>query len=139
MQLMGLKEEYARSRDWVQSKPSFDRDDRFSTFEVGTYLLHLAFQLILMLSSRNQTTIRVLGGLLSAYHLSNHDPLYLKKAVEEADKILPVFDTLRAPLARHSSIDNGAESQERLPGSGQRCRGWDFAVRAQVFEPFEGE
>ncbi|EDR15965.1 glycoside hydrolase family 47 protein, partial [Laccaria bicolor S238N-H82] len=72
MQLMGLKEEYARSRNWVQSKLSFDRDDRFSTFE---------------------TTIRVLGGLLSAYHLSNHDPLYLEKAVELADRILPVFDT----------------------------------------------
>ena len=46
-----------------------------------------------MLSSRNQTTICVLGGLLSTYHLSNHDPLYLEKKAELADRILPVFDT----------------------------------------------
>ena len=93
IQLMGLKEEYPRSRNWVQSKLSFHCDGRFSTFEVGTYLLLLAHQLIVILSTRNQTTIRVLGGLLSAYYLSNHDPLYLEKVVELADRILPVFDT----------------------------------------------
>ena len=41
MQLMGLKEGYARSRNQVQCKLSFDRDNRFSRFEVGTYLLLL--------------------------------------------------------------------------------------------------
>lgn len=35
----------------------------------------------------------MLGGLLSAYHLSSNDPLYLEKAVELADRILPVFET----------------------------------------------
>lgn len=40
-----------------------------------------------------QTTIRVLGGLLSAYHLSSGDSLYLEKATELADRILPAFDT----------------------------------------------
>lgn len=40
-----------------------------------------------------QTTIRVLGGLLSVYHLSDEDPLYLEKAVELADRILPAFQT----------------------------------------------
>lgn len=40
-----------------------------------------------------QTTIRVLGGLLSAYHLSGEDPLYLEKAVDLADRILPAFNT----------------------------------------------
>ena len=93
MQLMALKEEYARSGSWVQSKLSFHRDDQFSTFEVGTHLLLLALQLIIMLSSHNHTAIRILGGLLSTYHLSKHDSLYLEKAVELADRILPVFDT----------------------------------------------
>lgn len=40
-----------------------------------------------------QTTIRVLGGLLSAYHLSSEDPLFLQRAVELADRMMPVFDT----------------------------------------------
>ena len=35
----------------------------------------------------------MLGGLLSAYHLSDYDPLYLDKAVELADRMLPAFDT----------------------------------------------
>ena len=40
-----------------------------------------------------QTTIRVLGGLLSAYHLSGGDALYLTRARDLADRMLPVFDT----------------------------------------------
>jgi endoplasmic reticulum Man9GlcNAc2 1,2-alpha-mannosidase len=40
-----------------------------------------------------QTTIRVLGGLLSAYHLSGGDSLYLMRARDLADRMLPVFDT----------------------------------------------
>ena len=40
-----------------------------------------------------QTTIRVLGGLLSAYHLSGGDTLFLEKATELADRLLPVFET----------------------------------------------
>ncbi|KAJ7088429.1 glycoside hydrolase family 47 protein [Mycena belliarum] len=74
MLLMGLDAEYARAREWVSTSLSFDRDGRtrcFNTFE---------------------TTIRVLGGLLSAFHLSA-DKLYLHHAVELADRILPAFDT----------------------------------------------
>ena len=40
-----------------------------------------------------QVTIRVLGGLLSAYHLSSGDSLYLDRAIELADRMLPVFET----------------------------------------------
>lgn len=36
----------------------------------------------------------MLGGLLSAYHLSGEDPLFLEKAVDLADRMLPAFDTL---------------------------------------------
>ncbi|TFY73677.1 hypothetical protein EWM64_g10336 [Hericium alpestre] len=71
MLLMGLNEEHARARDWVANQMTFERDAKFNTFE---------------------TTIRVLGGLLSAHHLSG-DELYLEKAKDLADRILPAFDT----------------------------------------------
>ncbi|EIW87221.1 glycoside hydrolase family 47 protein [Coniophora puteana RWD-64-598 SS2] len=72
MLIMGLTEEYERARTWVVEKMSFERDAEFSTFE---------------------TTIRVLGGLLSAYHLSGGDNIYLEKARDLGDRMLPVFDT----------------------------------------------
>ncbi|KAJ8502607.1 hypothetical protein ONZ45_g11607 [Pleurotus djamor] len=88
--IMGLTDEYTRARRWVDTKLSFDRDAKFNTFE---------------------TTIRVLGGLLSAYHLSSFlppppsgiaalthsfphpDRLYLNKAIDLADRMLPAFET----------------------------------------------
>ncbi|KAJ7218208.1 glycoside hydrolase family 47 protein [Mycena rebaudengoi] len=72
MLLMGLTEEYSRARAWVENSMNFERDANFHTFE---------------------TTIRVLGGLLSAYELSDSDPLYLGLAIDLADRILPVFNT----------------------------------------------
>jgi len=71
MLIMGLKDEYARARDWVADKMSFERDGNFNTFE---------------------TTIRVLGGLLSAYHFTE-DPMYLERAQDLGDRILTTFDT----------------------------------------------
>lgn len=55
--LMGMKEEFWEARDWVRDKLSFDHAGQVSVFE---------------------TTIRELGGLLSAYDLSE-DPAFLKK------------------------------------------------------------
>lgn len=72
MLIMGLHDEYERARIWIQDKLSFDRNASFSTFE---------------------TTIRVMGGLLSTYYLSGGDPLFLEKAREIADRMLPAFDT----------------------------------------------
>ncbi|KDR68814.1 hypothetical protein GALMADRAFT_256675 [Galerina marginata CBS 339.88] len=72
MQIMGLQEEYERARDWLVNTHTFDRDGNFNTFE---------------------TTIRVLGGLLTAYHLSDEDPIFLEKAKELADRMMPVFET----------------------------------------------
>ncbi|KAJ6559325.1 glycoside hydrolase [Mycena sp. CBHHK59/15] len=74
MLIMGLHEEYSRASQWIRTELTFDRDghDRcFNTFE---------------------TTIRVLGGLLAAYHLSSDD-MYLRHAVDLADRMLPAFDT----------------------------------------------
>ena len=39
-----------------------------------------------------QTTIRELGGLLSAFDLSG-DQVFLKKAIELADLLMPAFNT----------------------------------------------
>ncbi|KAI9569469.1 glycoside hydrolase family 47 protein [Boletus coccyginus] len=72
MLIMGLDGEYQRARKWVQNHLSFERDAAFSTFE---------------------TTIRVLGGLLAAYHLSEEDPIFLEKAQELGNRILPAFET----------------------------------------------
>ena len=60
MWLMGLEEEFKKARDWVANSFHVERNkNTVSLFE---------------------TNIRVLGGLLSAYHLSN-DQMFLKKAV----------------------------------------------------------
>ncbi|KAG9125459.1 mannosyl-oligosaccharide alpha-1,2-mannosidase, partial [Ceratobasidium sp. 392] len=74
MLIMGkdLSAEYRRARDWIAKDLDFDRDGRYSTFEI---------------------TIRVLGGLLSAYALSGKDAIYLQRAQELADRLLPAFNT----------------------------------------------
>lgn len=72
MLVMGLSSEYTSARSWIANNLTFDRDGKHNTFE---------------------TTIRVLGGLLSAYHLSGRDPLYLEKAVELGDRMLGAFET----------------------------------------------
>lgn len=56
--LMGMKDEFWEARDWVRDYLDNDIDERVSVFE---------------------TTIRSLGGLLSAYDLSG-DEVFLKKA-----------------------------------------------------------
>lgn len=92
MLIMGLRDEYQRARKWVQDHLSFDRDAKFSTFEARLMTIRLGVQCanaVFIL----QTTIRVLGGLLAAYHLSEEDPIFLDKAQELGDRILPVFET----------------------------------------------
>lgn len=70
--LMGLKEEYAMARKWVAEHLDLTQDTDVNLFE---------------------TTIRVLGGLLSAFHLSGEDPLYRDKAVQLAERLLPAFQS----------------------------------------------
>nr|XP_023011842.1 endoplasmic reticulum mannosyl-oligosaccharide 1,2-alpha-mannosidase [Leptinotarsa decemlineata] len=69
--IMGLKEEFKEARDWVKNELNFDIDKDVNLFEV---------------------TIRVLGGLLSIYHFSK-DEMFLEKAVDLADRLLPSFDS----------------------------------------------
>lgn len=70
--LMDLKDEYLAARNWIENNLDFNKYDiDLSVFE---------------------TNIRYVGGLLSIYALSK-DPMFLGKAVQIADKLLPAFDT----------------------------------------------
>lgn len=69
MLLMNLREEFQQAREWVANSLTFEKNVDVNLFE---------------------TTIRVLGGLLSAYHLSGDD-LFLRKAIDLGDRLLPAF------------------------------------------------
>ena len=69
--LMNLKEIFAEASDWIKNSMSLDSDRFNNLFEI---------------------TIRVLGGLLSAYHLSGEN-FFLDKAYDLGNRSLPAFDT----------------------------------------------
>ncbi|XWS73302.1 hypothetical protein CRYUN_Cryun02cG0116800 [Craigia yunnanensis] len=69
--IMGLKEQFQRAREWVANSLDFNKDYEASIFE---------------------TTIRIVGGLLSAFDLSGDD-IFLQKARDIADRLLPAWNT----------------------------------------------
>ncbi|KAL3284844.1 hypothetical protein HHI36_018983 [Cryptolaemus montrouzieri] len=69
--IMGLKEEYNEAREWIMKHLQFDINRDVNLFEV---------------------TIRVLGGLLSIYHLTS-DKMYLDKSIDFADRLMSCFNT----------------------------------------------
>lgn len=71
MLLMGFKDEVARGREWIDKKFNIHQDTDMSAFEI---------------------TIRFVGGFLAMYTLTE-DKMYLDKAAEVADALLPIFDT----------------------------------------------
>ncbi|XP_024906912.1 endoplasmic reticulum mannosyl-oligosaccharide 1,2-alpha-mannosidase isoform X2 [Pteropus alecto] len=71
MWILGLKKEFGEARRWVSKKLQFQKDVDVNLFE---------------------STIRLLGGLLSAYHLSG-DALFLQKAEDLGNRLLPAFRT----------------------------------------------
>lgn len=71
MMLMGLAKQVAEVRGWIAKHLDFEKDWDASFFEFS---------------------IRYLGGLLSAYELSD-DALYLEKAKSIGDRLLPAFET----------------------------------------------
>jgi len=71
MLVMNLKEEFKEARDWVRDKFYLGVNKDVNLFE---------------------TTIRVLGGLLSTYHLSS-DKVFLEKAIDLGDRLMGSFDT----------------------------------------------
>jgi len=88
MMLMNLTSRLTNAREWISKSLTWDQDQDVNTFE---------------------TTIRMLGGLLSAHYLSNEYPdmapisdddvgapgedLYLEKAKDLADRLLSAFET----------------------------------------------
>ncbi|CAH1785249.1 unnamed protein product [Owenia fusiformis] len=70
MYIMGLKEEFEEAREWVANSLDFNINKDVNLFEI---------------------TIRILGGLLSAYHLTK-DTVFLNKAIDLGDRLLPCFD-----------------------------------------------
>merc|ERR1719356_1989698 len=71
MFVMNLKEEFKEAQGWVKESLNFDINKDVNLFE---------------------TTIRVLGGLLSTYHLSK-ERVFLDKAIDLADRLMASFDT----------------------------------------------
>ncbi|XP_036117287.1 endoplasmic reticulum mannosyl-oligosaccharide 1,2-alpha-mannosidase-like isoform X1 [Molossus molossus] len=71
MWILGLKKEFGEARRWVSEKLQFQKDVDVNLFE---------------------STIRILGGLLSAYHLSG-DALFLQKAEDFGNRLMPAFQT----------------------------------------------
>ncbi|XP_049593154.1 endoplasmic reticulum mannosyl-oligosaccharide 1,2-alpha-mannosidase isoform X1 [Syngnathus scovelli] len=71
MWIMGLKEEFAEAKQWIEQKLSFNQNVDVNLFE---------------------TTIRILGGLLSTYHLTG-DQLFLNKAKDLGSRLMPAFKT----------------------------------------------
>ncbi|XP_047624984.1 endoplasmic reticulum mannosyl-oligosaccharide 1,2-alpha-mannosidase isoform X1 [Phacochoerus africanus] len=71
MWILGLKKEFAEAREWVSEKLWFQKNVDVNLFE---------------------STIRILGGLLSAFHLSGDD-LFLEKAEDFGNRLMPAFQT----------------------------------------------
>lgn len=85
MMLMNLTSELSHARQWIHDDLTYDQDHDVNTFE---------------------TTIRMVGGLLSAHYLSTQfpgvyapieddlsDDLYIEKASDLADRLLGAYET----------------------------------------------
>jgi mannosyl-oligosaccharide alpha-1,2-mannosidase len=84
--LMGLDSRFQAGVDWIKANLSFDVDGEVSVFE---------------------TTIRIVGGLLSG-HLASGDPELLAKAKELADRLMPAFATPTGLPYRFINLRTGA-------------------------------
>ncbi|XP_069039660.1 mannosidase, alpha, class 1B, member 1b isoform X2 [Lepisosteus oculatus] len=71
MWVLGLKEEFEEARKWVATELSFARNVDVNLFE---------------------STIRIMGSLLSTYHLTQ-DSLFLDKAKDIGARLMPAFNT----------------------------------------------
>lgn len=89
--IMGLDDQFQRAREWVANSLDFNKNYDASVFE---------------------TTIRVVGGLLSSYDLSG-DKVFLEKAKDIADRLLPAWNT---PTGIPFNIINLAHGNPHNPG-----------------------
>lgn len=91
MLLMGLTAEAADAKRLILERLSFDQDASVQVFEV---------------------TIRLLGGLLSAYQM-DHDPAFLRLATELGNRLLPAFDSPTGMPFRYVNLRTG-ETRDSL-------------------------
>jgi ER degradation enhancer, mannosidase alpha-like 2 len=89
MLLMGLDAEAARAKALILERLSFDHDFPVQVFEV---------------------TIRLLGGLLSAYQMDG-DTAFLARARDLGDRLLPAFNSPTGMPYRYVHLRTGATSQ----------------------------
>jgi len=76
MYIMGMEKEYLEARDYVARTLTFDRNTDVNLFEC---------------------TIRVLGSMLSSYHLTG-DEIYKEKAIDIGDRLMPAMSKSRSPI-----------------------------------------
>jgi len=95
MWLMGMKEEFAEAVQWVEQHLNFDTPRSVSVFE---------------------TTIRALGGLLSAYDMSG-EPVLLAKAQDLGDRLMPAFNTPTGIPRGQVNLRSGAAASLGWTGS----------------------
>lgn len=88
MIIMGLDDEAAEAKELILGKLTFDLDMKVQHFEVS---------------------IRILGGLISAYQL-DEDERFLELAVDLADRMLPVFDSPTGMPYRFVNLKTGQTS-----------------------------
>ncbi|ANB13668.1 mannosyl-oligosaccharide 1,2-alpha-mannosidase [Sugiyamaella lignohabitans] len=72
LHIMGLKDQLKEARTWVHKDLDYNMDYEVNTFE---------------------TTIRMLGGMLSAHYLTKDD-MYLDKAADLGNRLLGAFDSI---------------------------------------------
>lgn len=110
MMIMNLTKELKHAREWVSTTLDYEKDQDVNTFE---------------------TTIRMLGGLLSAHYLqetlpglkpadSNEEDLFLEKATDLADRLVGAYESpsgipwasvrLKDSKGEASHADGGASS-----------------------------
>lgn len=87
--LMGMEDEYNEAKEWIANDLSFDHAGTVSVFE---------------------TTIRELGGLLAAYDIA-YDKIYLEKAKQLGDKLLPAFHTYSGIPTSHVNFESGRQEE----------------------------
>jgi mannosidase alpha-like ER degradation enhancer 2 len=86
--IMGLKDEASEARELIATQLSFDQDMVVQNFEI---------------------TIRLLGGLISAYQLTNDERL-LAKAEDLGKRLLPVFESPTGMPYTHVNLRTGKVS-----------------------------
>eukprot|EP00039_Didymoeca_costata_P008830 m.117367 g.117367 ORF g.117367 m.117367 type:complete len:807 (+) comp14249_c0_seq2:379-2799(+) len=88
LKIMGLDEELEQAEEWVEKYLNFDVDTSVSVFEV---------------------TIRHLGGLLSAWSLTQKK-MYLDKAEDLAQRLLPAFKSKTGVPMSTTNLRSGVSS-----------------------------